>query len=259
MGYEVTNKSTQHGDLTPHGFNTPHRFPILGESITDLKLSLTKDLYPTGRAWQIREKSNFEDFHVAINMSYIRLIQDAKRTIDSTLPDNDIFDEEDAVLWEYRLGLISNVFVSLEDRRVAILRKLAFPANIKARQHPLYIESQLQAAGFDVYIHENTIPYKTPEEIVALVLTNVQHGVPSQHGSQFQHGSSGFDLIANSINSNEIYNVGGDENLWATFFISGVLIENPASVLLQRQKEFRELVLKLKPAHTIAFLLINYT
>lgn len=258
MGYEVTNKSTAHGLLTPHGFNTPHKFPQIGDSLTDLKLNLTKNLYPTGRVWQIPENSFFEKLHIAINISYIRLILDAKATINSTIPDNISFDEDDAALWEYRLGLISNVLVPLEDRRNAILRKLSFPANVKARQHPLYIESQLQAAGFDVYIHENTQPYRTPQDVVALVLTNAQHGSPSQHGAAMQHGSSGFDVIANSINPLEIFNVGGDDNLRAAFFISGVLIENPASVSLQRQKEFRELVLKLKPAHTIAFLLINY-
>lgn len=259
MAYEVIDSSTPHGIEVPHGFDTPHRFPQVGESLTDILLSLTKSLYPTGRAWQMPEKKNFENLHSALNVSFIRLIIDGKETINSTIPDNDKFNEEDAALWEYRLGLISNILVDLDDRKSALLRKLAYPANVKARQHPLYIETQLQAAGFDVYIHENTIPYQNPADVVALILANAQHGVPSQHGPSFQHGAGGFDVIANSIKPNEVYNFGGDDFLYSTFFISGLNIEDIATIPLQRQKEFRELVLKLKPAHTVAFLLINYT
>lgn len=258
MVYQVTNKSTAHGLLTPHGLNTPHKFPEPTDAVTKILLILAKDLYPTGRAWIIPENSNFENLHKAIDTSFARLILDAKATIDSTLPDNDGFDEDDAKIWEYRLGLITNVLIPLEDRRQAILRKLAYPANVQPRQHPFYIESQLQAAGFDVYVHENTKPYRTPSDILALSLTNVQHGGDTQHANSTQHGSGTFEVIANSLDPDEVFNIGGNDKLWATFFISGVNIEDIAQVPLERQKEFRELVLKLKPAHTVAFTLVNY-
>ena len=196
--------------------------------------------------------------HKAINLSYARLVEDADATIDSTFPDNTIFNEEDAELQEYRLGLISNPNVFLEYRKTAILRKLAYPANVKSRQHPLYIESQLRSAGFDVRIYENVKPYKTPADVISVVLTNVQHGEPTQHDDSIQHGSGSFKVIANSLNPDEAFNIGGDLKLWSTFFISGVTLEDMANIPFEREKEFRELVLKLKPAHTVAFTLINF-
>lgn len=258
MTYIVTDKSTPHGSDTPHGYSTPHKYPETTATISKLLLALTKNLYPTGRAWYMPENGSFENLHKAIDLSYARLWQDAKDTINSSLPDNDGFDEDDADLWEYRLGLITNELVPIEDRRTAILRKFAYPANVQPRQHPLYIESQLQAAGFDVYIHENVKPYQTPSDIIAVNLTNVQHGIPTQHGDATQHGSGSFNVIANNLDPNEIFNIGGDDKLWATFFIAGAALPDMAEVAIERQAEFRELVLKLKPAHTIAFTLINF-
>lgn len=257
MAYEVTNKSTQHGVDTPHGFNTPHRFPV-AFSLGEILFDQTKNLYPTGRAWYLPNNGDFESLHKAINLSYTRLIIDAKDTINSTFPDNDKFTEEDADLWEFRLGLISNSLIDLEIRKTAILRKLAYPANVQPRQHPFYIESQLQAAGFDVFIHENVKPFQTPEDIAAAGLTNVQHGGTTQHADSTQHGSGSFKVVANSLDPEESFNIGGDENLWATFFIDASVLGDMAEVPKERELEFRELVLKLKPAHTIAFLLINF-
>lgn len=258
MAYEVTARSTQHGSNTPHGYNTPHKYPESEPTQEDILINLVKSLYPTGRVWNMPERDNFENLHRALNKSFIRVIEYARGIFDSVVPDNENFDEEDAALWEYRLGLISNSSVDLENRRAAILRKLAFPSNIKARQSPLYIEHQLRLAGFDVYIHENTKPYKTPDEVAALSVVNIQHGPPTQHGNSTQHGNANYKVVANSLDENEVYSIGGDENLYATFFIAGPNIEDIATVPKERVREFRELVLKLKPAHTVAFLLINF-
>lgn len=259
MAFEVTNKSTVHGAGTPHGFNTPHKFPASGFIATDTLLRLSKSLYPTGRAWHIGEKTDFEELHKAINLSYSRLVIDGRNTINSTLPDNPIFDEDDALLWEFRLGLITNEELPLEDRKQSILRKLAYPNNIEARQHPNYIELQLQLAGFDVKVYENLKPFQTPDDIIATFIQNTQHGGTTQHADSIQHGSGSFKTVANLLDPNESFNIGGDENLWATFFISGDTIDTMANIPENREIEFRELVLKLKPAHTIAFLLINFT
>jgi uncharacterized protein YmfQ (DUF2313 family) len=258
MAYVKTEQSTQHGLITPHGLGVPHRYPQSTPTLTQILIGLTKSLYPTGRAWQMPEFSVFEQFHVALNVSYLRLIDDANFLIESTLPDSTNFAEDDANLWEFRLGLISSVGATLAERRAAILRKLAFPSNIKARQHPFYIQSQIQAAGFDVYVHENTPPYQTPQDILLSVLDDVQHGDPTQHGPSTLHGAGTFSVIANSLDPDEVYSIGPEENLFATFFLSGENINDIATVPLARQREFRELILKLKPAQTVAFTLINY-
>lgn len=263
--YQVTNESTQHGENTPFGYSTPHRFPTgTGENLTDIFSGLARQLYPTGRAWWMQNNGVFDNLHKAINLSLVRFINDSDLALNSIFPDSNSFDENDAKLWEYRLGLVTNTLLSLEVRKQAILRKMAYPNNIKARQNPLFIENQLRLAGFDVYVHENKFfeggewVYKTPGDIISLSLTNSQHGGDYQHGGGFQHGSSNFDVIANESVRNESYSVGSN-NLWATFFIGGGNLGDIASIPETRSIEFKELVLKLKPAHTVAFTFISYT
>jgi hypothetical protein len=265
MTYIKSNKSTQNGLGTPHGLGVPHRMPTIeGENLTDILADLTRKLYPTGRAWWMQNNTNFDKLHKAINVNFIRVIEDSNLTIDSTIPDNDNFAEEDVILWEYRLGLITNPLVSLALRIEAIKRKMSYPSNIKSRQHPLFIESQLRLAGFDVYIYENKFfeggewVYKTPDQIAALSLFATEHGVPTQHGGGTQHGFTNFDVIANEVDVLESFSVGGS-NLWATFFIGGENLGDVANIPTNRLREFKELVLKLKPAHTVAFTFINYT
>ena len=249
---------TQHGYNTEHGYRTPHKHPSNNVTIVDKLNDLSVQLYPTGRAWYMPEGGVFESFHEVINLSFARLLQEANLLIDKTLPDNDNFDEDDAALWEYRLGLITNTSVDLETRKSAIKRKLGHPNNIKARQHPLFIEHQLQLAGFDVYVHENTPPYQNPFDVLSLSVNEVQHGGPTQHGNGTFHGGDGFDVIANSILPLEQYAIGGDEYLWSTFFLGGPNLGDIATVPANRLREFKELVIKLKPAHTVAFTFINY-
>lgn len=256
--YEVTNFSTKHGLNTPHGNSTPHRMPtILGENLGDIMSGLARQLYPTGRAWWMQKNGVFDNLHNAINRSFIRVIDDAQATIDSQFPDSVKFDENDCALWEYRLGLITNTSLSLEFRRQNIMRKMAFPSNIKARQSRIFIESQLQLAGFDVWVHENLFPYKTPDDILSISLDLVQHGGDTQHGLGTQHGFSNYEVIANENSLNESYSV-GTGNLWATFFIGGENLGEVANVPSNRILEFKELVLKLKPAHTVGYTFINY-
>lgn len=257
MSYEITNNSTIYGLGTPHGLGVPHRYPtVQGENLTDIMAGLARQLYPTGRAWWMQNNGVFDNLHKAINRSFIRVLNDSDLTIDSCFPDNDNFDSNDATLWEYRLGLTTNTSISLGLRKDAILRKMAYPKGIEARQNKLFIENQLRLAGFDVYVHENLPPYQTPAEIVALSLELTQHGGGTQHGLGTQHGYVNFDVIANEAIVVESFSVGS--NLWSTFFICGENLGEMASVPSTRLVEFKELVLKLKPAHTVCFTFINF-
>lgn len=255
--YKVTENSTVHGLKTPHGFKTPHRLPSsLQGSLTDILGNLAIDLYPTGRAFTMQKEGIADKTHVALNRSFIRLINLGFGLFDSIIPDNLNFDADDCLLWEYRLGLRTNELLTVEQRKEAILRKMSRGRNVKSRQSLTYIQYQLRLAGFDVYVHENTIPYRSPEDII-LGSTNIaQHGGNNQHGIGSQHGANSVQLIANLSTPNEVFSVG---NLWASFFIGGTVLGNSANISPNRQEEFRELVLKLKPAHLVAYTFINFT
>lgn len=263
--YTVTNTSTQHGLNTPHGIDTPHRLPQ-EDTVTPVDFfRLVELLYPTGTAWNLPENKNFSNLHAGINLSLVQAALDAAALLDSSFPDNANFDSDDCTLWEYRFGIEYNASLTTAQRRQNIYNAMTFPQNVLGRQSPGYIESSLRDAGFDVHIYENiffdgggNLYQKTPAQVLGTVtsVTQLRDISPqTQLGAQTQLGGGSFSVIANS-EGNESYNPGGI--LWPTFFISGNTISTPANVSQYRKTEFRRLVLKLKPAHTVAFLIVNF-
>lgn len=252
------SEKTTYGYETEHGYDTEHSYPSTSVGTIDILKNLSTQFYPTGRAWYRPENGVFEKLHEAINLSFFRSINDGKLLIDSLFPDNDNFKSEDATLWEYRLGLLADESTSLELRKQAISRKMGYPNNVKSRQHESFIEKQLQLAGFNVWVHENLPPYQSPIDIAAVSLSNTLHGDPTQHGNATFHGGNSFSVIANSIDEFESYAIGGEQNLWATFFIGAEVLGETATVPASRLREFKELVIKLKPAHLVAFTFVNY-
>lgn len=223
--------------------------------VFDRIMKLTRQLYPKGRVFKIPFESDFEKMHEGLAASETRFYDDTSSLLDSILPDNDNFTVQDATDWERRLGLITNTAVSLDNRKTAILRKMNHPGTIPARQHFLYIEGQLQLAGFNVFVHENTLG-ETPGDVSGTPGNIVTHGQVN-HGST-NHGTSFFDKVANSIDSDADLGFATGANLLATFFIGGAIKGDFANLPKNREIEFRQLILKLKPAQTIAFLFIQY-
>lgn len=265
--YQVTDDSTQHGLSTPHGFDTPHRFPQNNNTATPVDFfKMVALLYPTGRAWNLPENGKFAAMHEGINLSLVQMALDAAASLDATFPDNINFDSGDADLWEYRYGIPFNASLTLKQRMANIYQAMAFPQNILGRQSPSYIEGMLRQAGFDVRVYQNmffdgggNLYQKTPAEVLGTVTATTQLrfiAPQTQLGQQTQLGGASYQVVANEEKP-EQYNLGG--NLWPTFFIAGNTISTVANVSGFRQTEFRRLILKLKPAHTVAFLIVNFT
>ncbi len=244
-------------------------------------LKATNQLYPTGRAFNMLNGTELSNLHKALIKSESLAFENAKGILNHILPDNDGFGTDDAALWENRLGLITNTAVSLADRKLAIQRKMNQPGEYPAKQSAGYLEEQLQAAGFTVYVHENI-----PEtDIYDFLITNntVRFG-PNRMGT-FRYNStvpnynSLFDVIrmntvrmgavrfnqkvylnkvANHIEEYKDAYFPIYDNFRSTFFIGGITKGDFANVPLARKEEFRQLILKIKPVQTIGYLLINY-
>lgn len=230
-------------------------------------LKLTRQLYPTGRAFRMPMGGDAEKLHKALAQSESRAYADALSILKSLLPDNDDFTEDDASDWERRLGMITNPLVSLADRKLAIQRKMAFPGTIKARSNFRFLERELRAAGFDVYVYENRYPdglggylTKTPAEAASVGYAQVQHG-QIQHGTA-RHGVRFINRIVNYIDDDRdsLFDVG--TNFRSTFFIGGPLdlggLITTADVDVNRKPEFRQTILRIKPVQMVGFLIINY-
>ncbi|MFA6057286.1 MAG: hypothetical protein WC756_03740 [Taibaiella sp.] len=221
------------------------------------------DLFPDGLAFRASPVGVRSALLSAISQTYDQCFKDAESVWDSMLPDNPNFTADDATDWERRLGIISGTGVSLPDRKLAITRKLNYPGTVAPRQHWTYLEEQLQAAGFDVYVYENNFSgvTKTPQNILNPGDPEGSvHSIGTYHKSTTRHGSIAFytNKVANYIEEekDESFIIGA--NYRSTFFISGPVIETFADVPENRKDEFRQMILKLKPAQTVAFLFVNY-
>lgn len=243
---------------------------------------LGRQLYPSGRAFNMPKDGNFDKLNNALSESQQQAYDDANAILDAILPDNANFTADDATDWEVRLGMITNPLVSLDDRKAAIIRKMNHPGDIPARQSWDYLQESLQLAGFDVYVHENI-----PEQNIIDVLTlnpsvyqwgngqfgNFQFGnvysvfsnllCPVQFGNVqfggFRWGQIFYkQKVANHIDSlKDIYFHNGD-NFRSIYYIGGATLGTFADVDINRKDEFRQLILKIKPVQSIGYLLINY-
>jgi uncharacterized protein YmfQ (DUF2313 family) len=259
-------------------------------SLRDKIVRLIRQLYPKSRIYKLPENTFWYQLEKAEAASKSRAYEDANAILFSILPDNANFTADDATDWERRLGLITNPAVSLANRKLAIQRKMNHPGTILARQHYLYLQGQLQAAGFDVYVHENRlddgygdIVASDPADFIQIdevgelnefelddfelgdattvfpELFNFAELDTFDLGGNDLNGAEYNALIANSLDpvADSGFDIG--TNFRSTFFIGGEVPGTFADVETQRQTEFRQLVLKIKPVQTVAYLFINYT
>ena len=241
---------------------------------------LTKQLYPTGRAFKMPSGGTLDRVNMALAVTEAQAFEDARAILYAILPDNANFTAEDAAQWETRLGLITNPATPLVDRKAAIIRKMNHPGTIPARQHYLYIQRSLQLANFNVYVQEN-ISGLPPEDYInagsyistefgAFEYGEYEYGyssvpvinVPFEYG-QFEYGQIAYgggynNLVANYIDANldASFDVGG--SFRSSFFIGGATFGSFANIDANREQEFRQLILKLKPVNTVAFIFVNY-
>lgn len=236
--------------------------------ISNQLLALTKQLAPSGRAFRIAIGSYFEKLFIGLALSEERAYNDATSILNSLIPDNSFFTTQDADDWERRLGLITNEATPLSDRMLAIQRKMNYPGTISARAHYLYIQQQLQAAGFNVYVYENIFPdgmgnnlAKTFQQFtgsspLAFIQLNDEELNDFQLGDTFQQ--SGHYIVANYIDESLDQPFIIFPNYRCAFFIGGPTPGSFANIPVSRHDEFRQLILKLKQTQDIALLCIFY-
>jgi len=230
-------------------------------STADKILKLTKQLFPSGRAFKLAKNSIFEKTMKALGLSEARAYDFALSTLDRILPDNDNFTADDATLWERRLNItIQPAGLNLEERKIRIDRKYAFPGTAIYRQNYRFMQDELQKFGFNVYVHENRFPDGGGFVYVDVIAdAELQHSDTVEHGTQSEMGSNTLDLIANSADPDEDFDLGADpDNQKCIFFIGGETYPDTAKLDINQLEDFRKLVLLLKPAATVGVLLLEY-
>lgn len=249
---------------------------------SDKLKKLTKQLYPTGRAFNVRPDSIVERLHDALIISENQMYSDAASTLYTILPDNANFTTADATRWEQRLGMITNVTVSLADRKLAIIRKMNHPGTILARQSHDYLQDSLQAAGFDLYVYEN-LTNLSVWDILSLNPGFSQWGANQFGNAQFanvfsyfsaliqiaQWGNNQFGTfnwaqpfytqkLVNNIDYIKDIPFNTGTNNKSAFFVGANTLGTFADIGVERREELRQLILRIKPAQSVGYLLINY-
>lgn len=227
-------------------------------------LKLQKQLFPNGRVFRIRPGGVKERLLNAVNKTIVRTANDSESVLDAILPDNPRFTVEYAEDWERRLGIYVGPGTTLADRKAAIIRKMNHPGDQLARQNWRWIEYQLQLAGFNLYVYENRFPDGGGGWETNNPLTHwPTGGRPIQLGDgQLGDNQLGYeinDIVVNSLDNavDQDFDIG--DNLRSTFFIAGASLGDFGDVPAARRTELRQLILKLKPVQTVAFLFVNYT
>lgn len=214
---------------------------------------LTKRLFPTGYAHKTISGGVKDKLIEGLAVSEQEVLDGADSILNSMLPDNNDFTTDDATRLEEYYGIITNSSVSLADRKDAIIRKMNHPGDILARQSADYIQGQLQLAGFNVYVHETTDSI----ENLGYGGTSVQAGDAQAGETQFGHLLYN-DKIVNSLDPDVDMVFMEDSLNRVTFVISGINTGTQGVIDANRRTEFRQLVLKLKPATTVCYAYINY-
>lgn len=184
--------------------------------------ALLKELFPTGRAWHGEDDSELS--HKVKSDAIAEYLYEIETFVSSILPDNELFDEQDAINWERRLGLDYDPdSLTLDERKAEITRKLSFPGGYKNTLTLEFLEYQLRASSFDVRVYRN-------DEL-----------------SQ----PAGTELIANSVDKEEGFTI---NNFYHTFIIAGETIDTQAVIESRRRNEFIRKVLRYKPMNMVCFL-----
>ena len=87
-------------------------------------MNLTRQLYPTGRAWWMKKGGVFDQLHEGLAYSESRMQAQILGVLDSLLPDNDNFSVEDALNYERALGIYKSNGLTLAERKDVITRKI---------------------------------------------------------------------------------------------------------------------------------------
>lgn len=232
-------------------------------------LKVAKLLQPNGWAFTIPGSGEMHKLYRALMSDNIggfgRLYSDIVGLQDALLPDNPNFTIEDARAMYRRWGLYDSGSVSLANMKLAIAQKMSWPVTPFNGQTPEYIQEQLRAAGFDVYVYRNYfLPgpvTKTPSEILGIPVGTAGYGMfgygEAGYGSTL--ADDGVTLVVNYLEEGkDAAFIITPEGYRSTFYIAGATIDSFADVPESRKIEFRQLILKLKAAQMCAILFINY-
>lgn len=210
-----------------------------------------KILYPTGAAFKTLQGSFRSKVHDGVDYALSDFFDIKDSFFNGLYPDNDLITIKEIDFLSYIYGLEYPSGTTFSQKKQLLLNRMNRSGAANYKQSAIYMQKVLNDFGFDVMVTENTSG-NIPVEL--MTVNFIQHGINVQHGMGMQLGMKHLPVIANSQELREVYSLGANNN-WAAFFITGIGgLDQYIPVQDSRMREFRELVLRLKPAHTVAVL-----
>lgn len=243
-------------------------------------LKQIQHLLPNGRAWRLTATKKLRQFFEGLT----GLGEDSKEFTDLVWLDAFPDTTRELGLWEAQFGINSDGISTAERRQ-----RLTAAWQAVGGQSPRYIQDTLQAAGFDVYVHEwwdpadeppvnflTQVPARNPgaylsptfdEEVgggyllVNSLFTSRTVIIPRAGESGIQAGEA-LALAGNYLSFEDVpkeYAIPIDSGYWPFFlYIGGETFPDLAYLPPERRGEFEELCLKICPAHLWLGLLVAY-
>lgn len=257
-------------------------------SLKDISIS-TKKLYPTGRAWKyatgddtpIEKQDVFTDgegniftdgegglFGTVYNeisddklfiktreKAIAQTIDDVLSIKDQLIADSADFTLQDIINWERVYGF-NNSSLTQQERISILFNRMSYPNGKIYRQTASHIQEMLQNEGFNLFVHENR--FWDGSKFDSINPLSSKFGGFVFGGNKFGNTGISFNgSVQNKISDEPITGIYGDKYN-CIIFIGGETFPNYSDVYLSRKNELRELILKLKPLHSIVVLLINW-
>ena len=222
-------------------------------------INLTRRLYPRGRAFRLGAGTDWRKLHEGLAVSEDEALSFTKSILNQILPDNAAFSDEDAAAWEQRLQLTDGAGLPLEDRKAALTRKLRHPGGTLGRQAAVYLEGELIAAGFNAGLRVYENKFGGVIDRINYDSGGTVHGGNTVHGNAAGSGTSATGVVISQLRQDdERPDAQTDLAYRSTFIIAADPYPSAIDIDAAREREFRNLILKLKPAHTHCFLIVNY-
>lgn len=226
-----------------------------------LFLRIIRHLLPTGRAWRLVIDRLLRKFFEGLALGVPTL---AKQALDDVSDDLRPATTRALPEWLDQFGVVPG---SDEDTQ---RQQLTAAWLAKGGQSPRYIQDTLQAAGFDVYVHQWWVPGSDPLEV-----RDPHDYTDSPRIGSIQCGDSpegicgDTDALCDDFLTNEVnYLVNKDltprvppplptdPDRWRHFiYVGGETFGTNAVIDPDRQDEFERLVLQLRPTHAWVVLL----
>ena len=234
-------------------------------------LNIFKHLLPNARAWRITAVKQLREFFDGLGNSDIAT--GVKIFFDEIWTDVDPQQTRELELWETQFAL-PDTGITEQERR----DRLAATWQAVGGQDPRYIQDTLQAAGFDVYIHEWWVPGTEPaidspaaatprDPNVVLsggfIFYRIEAGEPlAEAGEPLAEAGertspAGYPLVNKDGST---YTPGVDPAEWPYYlYIGGAVYGESAIIDPKRRDEFEDLCLKLCPAQQWLGIIVEYS